>query len=157
MKCPFCQNLDTQVKDSRSVEGHAVVRRRRACTVCGARFTTMERIQIRELTVVKRDGKSQPFDREKLAHSLHLALRKRDIAPESIEIEVNAIVQRLEGMGESEIPSRSIGAMVMSALRNLDAVAYIRFASVYRNFREVDDFEAFISKEGVKSASPDKT
>src|SRR5688572_14898296 len=133
MRCPFCGHEDTQVKDSRPTEDNSAIRRRRFCPACGSRFTTFERVQLRELVVVKKTGKRAPFDRDKLARSLQLALRKRPIDAERLERVVNSIVRRLESMGESEIPSTVIGEMVMESLANLDQVAYVRFASVYRN------------------------
>ena len=144
MRCPFCQNDDTQVKDSRPTEDNTAIRRRRSCPACGARFTTFERVQLRELTVMKKTGKRVPFDRDKLARSIQIAMRKRSIDPERIERLITGIVRRLESMGESEIPSDVIGEMVMDALRNVDQVAYVRFASVYKNFREAKDFENFV-------------
>lgn len=144
MRCPFCGNDDTQVKDSRPTEDNTAIRRRRFCPECSARFTTFERVQLRELTVSKKSGKRVPFDRDKLARSIQIALRKRPIEPERIERLVTGIVRRLESMGESEIPSDVIGEMVMDALSNVDQVAYVRFASVYKNFREAKDFENFV-------------
>jgi transcriptional repressor NrdR len=149
MRCPFCGNEDTQVKDSRPTEDNSAIRRRRQCTNCGARFTTFERVQLRELTVIKTTGQRQPFDRDKLLHSMNIALQKRPVEPERIERIVNGIVRRLESSGESEIKTKLIGELVMDALANLDPVAYVRFASVYRNFREARDFEAFIEKLGA--------
>lgn len=146
MRCPFCGHDDTQVKDSRPTDDSAAIRRRRFCPACGSRFTTFERVQLRELTVIKRNGKRVPFDREKLARSIITATRKRPVDGERIERIINAIVRRLESSGESEIPSEVIGAQVMDALATLDPVAYIRFASVYRNFREVKDFEDFVGQ-----------
>lgn len=144
MRCPFCGHEDTQVKDSRPTDDNTAIRRRRSCINCGARFTTFERIQLRELTVVKSNGQREPFDREKVARSMRVALRKRPVEPERVERVVNGIVRRLESLGEAEIPSSVVGEMVMEALGSLDQVAYVRFASVYRNFREVKDFEKFI-------------
>lgn len=144
MRCPFCANDDTQVKDSRPTEDGAAIRRRRLCPSCGARFTTFERVQLRELTVVKRSGRRMPFDRDKLARSIYMAMRKRPIEQDRVERVINGIVRRLESMGESEIPSDVIGELVMDALANLDQVAYVRFASVYKNFREARDFEQFV-------------
>ncbi len=144
MRCPFCGNDDTQVKDSRPTEDNSAIRRRRFCPNCGARFTTFERIQLRELTVIKKNGLKAPFDRDKLARSIMIATRKRPIDPERIERLINGIVRRLESSGESEIKSDSIGELVMDGLAALDKVAYVRFASVYRNFREAKDFEDFI-------------
>jgi transcriptional repressor NrdR len=149
MRCPFCGNEDTQVKDSRPTEDSAAIRRRRQCTHCAARFTTFERVQLRELTVVKGDGQREPFDREKLMRSMTIALRKRPVEPDRIERVVNSIVRQLESSGESEIRSKTIGELVMDALRGLDQVAYVRFASVYRDFRETRDFERFIDNLGA--------
>ncbi|NIA67037.1 transcriptional repressor NrdR [Pelagibius litoralis] len=148
MRCPFCGNEDTQVKDSRPTEDNSAIRRRRQCPNCGARFTTFERVQLRELTVVKSNGKREPFDRDKLMRSMSLALQKRPVDPERLERVVNGMVRRLESSGESDIPTKLIGELVMDALANLDQVAYVRFASVYRNFREARDFEEFIGKLG---------
>lgn len=144
MRCPFCQHDDTQVKDSRPTDDNTAIRRRRFCPACGARFTTFERVYLRELTVVKANGQRQPFDRDKVERSMRVALRKRPVDEERIERVVSSIVRQLETSGESEIPSSRIGEMVMEALANLDPVAYVRFASVYRNFREAKDFEEFI-------------
>lgn len=152
MKCPFCASDDTQVKDSRPTEENSAIRRRRACNNCGARFTTFERIQLRELTVVKQNGRREALDRDKLARSMKIALRKRPIDNERVEMVINGIVRRLESSGESEIKSETVGQMVMEALSNLDQVAYVRYASVYRNFREARDFEAFV---GALSADED--
>jgi transcriptional repressor NrdR len=132
------------VKDSRPTEENSAIRRRRSCTSCGARFTTFERVQLRELVVVKRDGKREPLEREKLLRSMTIALRKRPVSPERIEMVVNGIIRRLESSGESEISSQTVGQMVMDALASLDQVAYVRFASVYKNFREARDFEDFL-------------
>jgi transcriptional repressor NrdR len=148
MRCPFCGNEDTQVKDSRPTEDNASIRRRRYCTSCGQRFTTFERVQLRELTIIKRSGRRVPFDRDKLMRSVQIALRKRPVEPERIERMVNAIVRRLESMGESEIPAQTVGELVMEGLRSLDPVAYVRFASVYRNFREAKDFETVLNELG---------
>ena len=148
MRCPFCGNEDTQVKDSRPTEDNSAIRRRRQCPNCGARFTTFERVQLRELTVVKSGGKREPFDRDKLLRSMVIALRKRPVDAERLERVVNGIVRRLESSGESEIPAKHIGELVMDALASLDPVAYVRFASVYRNFREARDFEEFIDQLG---------
>ncbi|MDJ0969111.1 MAG: transcriptional regulator NrdR [Kiloniellales bacterium] len=149
MRCPFCGNEDTQVKDSRPTEDNSAIRRRRQCPNCGARFTTFERVQLRELTVVKGAGQREPFDRDKLLRSMMIALRKRPVDAERTERVVNGLVRRLESSGESEIPSKLIGEMVMDALSGLDPVAYVRFASVYRNFREARDFEEFVGKLGT--------
>ena len=151
MRCPFCGNEDTQVKDSRPTEDNSAIRRRRQCTNCGARFTTFERVQLRELTVVKSNGKRESFDRDKLLRSMTIALRKRPVDPDRVERVVNGIVRRLESSGESEIPTKLIGELIMDALASLDPVAYVRFASVYRNFREARDFEEFIEKLDAES------
>ncbi len=144
MRCPFCGASETQVKDSRPTEENAAIRRRRACTSCGARFTTFERVQLRELTVVKHNGKREPLDRDKLERSMNVALRKRPVDPERVDQVINGIIRRLESSGDNEIQSEAIGELVMDALANLDQVAYVRFASVYRNFREAQDFEDFV-------------
>ncbi|MFQ5347480.1 MAG: transcriptional regulator NrdR [Rhodothalassiaceae bacterium] len=145
MRCPFCSNEDTQVKDSRPTDDRSAIRRRRFCPACGARFTTFERVQLRELTVIKRSGRRVPFERDKLQRSIDIALRKRPVEAERVERMVNGIVRRLESLGESEIQSETIGQLVMDALSSLDQVAYVRYASVYRNFREAQDFENFLS------------
>ena len=147
MRCPFCGHDDTQVKDSRPTEDNSAIRRRRFCTGCGARFTTFERVQLRELTVLKKGGQREVFDRDKLARSISIALRKRPVDPDRVDRVINGIVRRLESVGESEIRGEMIGELVMEALAALDQVAYVRFASVYRNFREAKDFEAFITDE----------
>ncbi len=144
MRCPFCGSDDTQVKDSRPAEDGASVRRRRECSACGGRFTTFERVQLRELVVIKSTGKRAPFDRDKLMRSILVALRKRDFEPERVEQMVSGIVRRLEATGESEIESKLIGEMVMEGLAKLDDVAYVRYASVYKNFREAKDFGEFL-------------
>jgi len=144
MRCPFCGRDDTQVKDSRPAEDGAAIRRRRSCPACGARFTTFERVQLRDLTVLKTDGRRVPFDREKLARSIRVALRKRPVEEDQIERIVNGIQRRLETEAESEVTSRQIGEIVMEALKGVDEVAYVRFASVYRNFNEAKDFGAFL-------------
>ena len=144
MRCPFCGNEDTQVKDSRPTEDAAAIRRRRHCPACGARFTTFERVQLRELTVIKKTGRRAPFDRDKLARSINISLRKRPVEPDRTERMIKGMVRQLESMGESEIPSELIGELVMEGLAGLDQVAYVRFASVYKNFREAKDFEKFI-------------
>jgi transcriptional repressor NrdR len=146
MRCPFCGNADTQVKDSRASEDGAAIRRRRACPDCGGRFTTFERVQLRELSVIKRSGRRTPFDRDKLARSVQVALRKRPVDADRIERMVSGIVRQLESLGESEIRSEQIGELVMEGLKSLDDVAYVRFASVYRNFREAKDFENIIGE-----------
>ena len=148
MRCPFCGHDDTQVKDSRPTEDNSAIRRRRFCPACGSRFTTFERVQLRDLVVVKKDGSKEPFDRDKIARSIAIAVRKRPVEPERVERIVSGIVRRLESLGESEIPSTVVGEMVMDALSTLDPVAYVRFASVYRNFREAKDFEDFVGKLG---------
>ena len=144
MKCPFCSNPDTQVKDSRPSEDALTIRRRRFCPLCNSRFTTFERVQLRELIVIKKNGERRVFDRDKLARAIGIAIRKRPVNPDDIEKLINSIVQKLESMGESEVASSLIGEMVMEGLKDLDDVAYIRFASVYRNFREARDFEKFV-------------
>ena len=146
MRCPYCGSLDTQVKDSRPTEDSAAIRRRRICPDCGGRFTTFERVQLRELTVLKRSGRRVAFDRDKLARSIEVALRKRPVDPERVERLVSGLVRRLESMGESEISSEMIGERVMESLKQLDDVAYVRFASVYRNFREAKDFEMLLGE-----------
>lgn len=146
MKCPFCGFLDTQVKDSRITDDNTCIRRRRECPECGSRFTTFERVQLRELTVVKKSGEKVRFDRDKLARSIRLAVRKRPVTPERVEKIVNSIQRQLESSGETEISSKVIGEHAMEALANLDNVAYIRFASVYKDFCEASDFEEFVAK-----------
>ena len=135
MRCPFCGHLESQVKDSRPSEDGAAIRRRRLCPQCGGRFTTFERVQLRELTILKRSGRRSPFDRDKLARSIAIATRKRPVDPERVERLVSGITRQLESMGETELPSSAVGEMVMKALRSLDEVAYVRYASVYRDFR----------------------
>jgi transcriptional repressor NrdR len=146
MRCPYCGSLETQVKDSRPSEDSAAIRRRRICADCGQRFTTFERVQLRELTVVKRNGRRVPFDRDKLMRSVQVALRKRPVEPERVERMVSGIVRKLESLGENEIRSEQIGELVMEGLKQLDDVAYVRFASVYRNFREPKDFEKVLGE-----------
>jgi transcriptional repressor NrdR len=146
MRCPFCGTEDTQVKDSRPVEDASAIRRRRQCPACGARFTTFERVQLRDLLVVKKDGRRVPFDRDKLARSIRIATRKRGIDEEQIERIVNGIVRRIETSGDSEIPSTRLGELAMESLAKLDEVAYVRFASVYRDFATARDFEEFIRR-----------
>jgi transcriptional repressor NrdR len=146
MRCPNCASLDTQVKDSRPTEDSSVIRRRRVCLACSFRFTTFERVQLRELVVIKRNGRRVPFDRDKLLRSVQIALRTRPVEPEPIDELVSKIVRELESQGESEITSETIGETVMEHLRSLDDVAYVRFASVYRNFREAKDFEAVLGE-----------
>ncbi|MCG8359429.1 MAG: transcriptional regulator NrdR [Kiloniellales bacterium] len=150
MRCPFCGHEDTQVKDSRPTEDNSAIRRRRQCPNCGARFTTFERVQLRDLTVLKSNGQRETFDRDKILQSMSIALRKRPVDQDRIERIVNGIVRRLESSGESEIPTKLIGELVMDALAALDPVGYVRFASVYRNFREARDFEEFIEKLGTE-------
>ena len=146
MRCPFCGNADTQVKDSRPTEDASAIRRRRYCQACGSRFTTFERIQLRELTVLKSDGRRAAFDRDKLLRSVLIATRKRPVDPDRVDRMVTAIVRRLESLGEPDVNSNVIGEMVMDGLSNLDQVAYVRFASVYKNFREARDFEQFVGE-----------
>ncbi len=148
MRCPFCGSDNTQVKDSRPAEDNSAIRRRRVCGNCAQRFTTFERVQLRELTVVKKDGEREPLDREKLARSMAIALRKRPVEGERVDRIINGIVRRLESSGETEIESSTVGEMIMDALAGLDQVAYVRFASVYRNFREARDFEDFVGALG---------
>ena len=152
MKCPFCGNEDTQVKDSRSTEDNSAIRRRRFCAACGARFTTFERIQLRELTVVKKSGKKVPFARDKLERSVQIALRKRPVDSDRVDRMLSGIVRRVESLGETEVSSDVIGEIVMEGLQSIDSVAYVRFASVYKNFREAKDFEEFL---GVISTNKD--
>jgi transcriptional repressor NrdR len=149
MRCPFCGHLESQVKDSRPSEDAAAIRRRRLCPECGGRFTTFERVQLRELTIVKRSGRRTPFDREKLVRSIAIATRKRPVDPDRLERMVNAITRQLESLGETEIASNVIGEMVMTALKSLDDVAYVRYASVYRDFREAGEFATFLEGEGL--------
>ena len=146
MRCPFCGHDDSQVKDSRPSEDNSAIRRRRHCPECGGRFTTFERVQLRELIVVKKNGRREAFDRDKLERSINHALRKRPVERERVDRMITGIVRRLESMGENEIPANMIGELVMQALASLDKVAYVRFASVYRNFRETRDFEALIGE-----------
>ena len=146
MKCPFCNNTDTQVKDSGPTEDDSAIRRRRLCPSCGSRFTSFERVQLRDLTVIKKDGKRTPFNRDKLANSILIALRKRKVDSERVEKLISGLVRRLESSGEVDIPSHMIGKLVMESLSEIDQVAYVRFASVYRNFREVEDFENFLGE-----------
>lgn len=146
MRCPYCTNPDTQVKDSRPTEDNSVIRRRRQCADCGGRFTTFERVQLRELVIIKNSGRKVPFDRDKLMRSVQIALRKRPVEAERIERMVSGLVRRLENLGEAEIPAKMLGEFVMEGLYALDQVAYVRFASVYRNFREAKDFETFLGE-----------
>jgi len=154
MRCPNCASLDTQVKDSRPTEDSSVIRRRRVCLSCNFRFTTFERVQLRELVVIKRNGRRVPFDRDKLLRSVQIALRKRPVEPERVDQFVSKIVRELESQGESEISSETIGETVMEALRGLDDVAYVRFASVYRNFREAKDFETVLGELSGEDDAP---
>ncbi len=146
MRCPFCGNVDTQVKDSRPAEDHVAIRRRRFCPACGGRFTTYERVQLRDLVVIKKSGRREDFDRDKLARSIRIALQKRPIEPDRVEQMISGIVRRLESLGDTDVPSDSIGAIVMEALARIDTVAYVRFASVYKNFQEAGDFEDFVAE-----------
>ena len=146
MRCPYCGALDTQVKDSRPTEDASAIRRRRICPDCGGRFTTFERVQLRELTVIKRNGRRVPFDRDKLARSVEISLRKRNVDPERVELMISKIVRDLESLGENEVSTETIGETVMAHLRDLDDVAYVRFASVYRNFREAKDFKTVLGE-----------
>ncbi|HJO88458.1 MAG: transcriptional regulator NrdR [Alphaproteobacteria bacterium] len=155
MRCPFCGHDDTQVKDSRPTEDNSTIRRRRMCLDCGSRFTTFERVQLRDLTVLKRNGRREPFERDKLIRSISISCRKRPVEADRIERIANSIQRRLESSGESEIPTESVGEMVMDALVALDQVAYVRFASVYRNFREAKDFEDFVGQIGDEEDSGD--
>jgi transcriptional repressor NrdR len=150
MRCPYCGSGDTQVKDSRPTEDDSAIRRRRQCEACGGRFTTFERVQLRELMVKKRSGRTVPFDRDKLMRSVQLALRKRPVEPERVERMVNGIVRQLESSGDVEVASEAIGELVMQGLKSLDGVAYVRFASVYRNFGEASDFEEVLGEIGAE-------
>lgn len=149
MRCPFCANPDTQVKDSRPAEDGQAIRRRRFCPGCGARFTTFERVQLRDLHVVKTDGKRQEFDRVKLTKSIDLATQKRALDPDRLDQMISGIVRRLESSGDVDVPSKMIGELVMDGLRHLDTVSYVRYASVYRDFKEVEDFSDFIKAHGL--------
>jgi len=154
MRCPYCGGLDTQVKDSRPTEDSSSIRRRRICPDCGGRFTTFERVQLRELMVVKKNGRRAPFDRDKLMRSVEVALRKRSVEPERIERMINGVVRQLESQTDGDIPTERIGELVMEGLKALDDVAYVRFASVYRNFREARDFNAFVGELEAEPESP---
>ena len=149
MKCPFCGNADSQVKDSRPSDDGAAIRRRRSCPNCNGRFTTFERVQLRELVILKRNGRRTPFDRDKLERSLAIALRKRPIQPEQVEQLVSRIVRQLESLGETEIPSSVVGDFIMKGLKGVDEVAYVRYASVYKDFRHTGDFARFLGDEGL--------
>jgi transcriptional repressor NrdR len=153
MRCPYCNGENTQVKDSRPTEESTAIRRRRACEDCGGRFTTFERVQLREIFVLKRSGRREPFDRAKLLHSVEVALRKRPIQPEAIERMVSGLVRQLESMGEQDVPSSRIGELAMDALKSLDPVAYVRFASVYRDFRGAADFQAVLAEIAGRAAA----
>ncbi len=153
MRCPFCGNTETQVKDSRPAEDHVAIRRRRFCPSCGGRFTTYERVQLRDLVVVKKNNRREDFDRDKMERSIRIALQKRPIDPERIDQMISGIVRRLESMGESDIHSDKIGEIVMDALARIDTVAYVRFASVYKNFQAADDFEDFVHE--LRPPNPD--
>ncbi|MAT35569.1 MAG: transcriptional regulator NrdR [Ponticaulis sp.] len=157
MRCPFCGSEDTAVRDSRPAEDNTVVRRRRSCGNCGARFTTFERVQLREITVIKRDGKRTPFVREKLLRSITIALRKRPFEPDDIDQLVSGIIRRLESAGESEVHSTEIGSLIMEALAELDPVAYVRYASVYRDFKDPSDFAHFIERYALEVEEGNKT
>ena len=146
MRCPFCGHGETQVKDSRPADDNSSIRRRRQCPACGSRFTTFERVQLRELIIIKKNGNRTVFDREKLVRSIDISCRKRPVKPDQIELITNSIQRRLESSGEPEIPSKVVGELVMDALKELDRVAYLRFASVYKDFQETDDFRSFIDK-----------
>ena len=154
MRCPYCGSLDTQVKDSRPTDDSSAIRRRRVCPDCGGRFTTFERVQLRELTVVKRSGRRVPFDRDKLERSVMVALRKRPVDAERVERMFNGIVRQLESQGDSDVASEHVGELIMEGLKALDDVAYVRFASVYKNFREARDFEALLGSLASDEAEP---
>ena len=149
MRCPFCGHDESQVKDSRPSEDGAAIRRRRMCPACEGRFTTFERVQLRELTILKRSGRRAPFERDKLARSIAIAIRKRPVEPDRVERMISVIVRQLESMGETELPSSAVGELVMGQLKALDDVAYVRYASVYRDFRHTDDFAQFLNEEGL--------
>jgi transcriptional repressor NrdR len=153
MRCPFCGHDETQVKDSRPSEDGAAIRRRRLCPQCEGRFTTFERVQLRELTILKRSGRRTPFDRDKLARSVSIALRKRPVEPDRVERMISSIVRQLESLGETELPSSTVGELIMKELKQLDDVAYVRYASVYRDFRETQDFARFLGEEGLSEAA----
>ncbi len=146
MRCPFCGNIETQVKDSRPSEDHVSIRRRRSCPACAGRFTTYERVQLRDLVVVKKNGRRETFDRDKLDRSVRVALQKRPVTPERIDQMITGTVRRLESLGETEVNSETIGKIIMEALARIDNVAYVRFASVYKNFQTTDDFEEFVAE-----------
>lgn len=154
MRCPFCGHLESQVKDSRPSEDGQAIRRRRFCPTCSGRFTTFERVQLRELTIVKRSGRRTPFDRDKLVRSVSIALRKRPVEPDRVEQMVSGIVRQLESRGETDIPSHVVGQLVMEGLKGVDEIAYVRYASVYRDFRETQDFARFLGEEGLTEEEP---
>ncbi|RFP88827.1 transcriptional repressor NrdR [Rhodobacteraceae bacterium 63075] len=156
MRCPFCGNIDTQVKDSRPAEDHVSIRRRRFCPACAGRFTTYERVQLRDLVVVKTNGKREDFDRDKLERSIRIAMQKRPVEPERIDQMISGIVRRLESMGDTDISSRMIGEIVMESLARIDTVGYVRFASVYKNFQAADDFDKFVSELRPDAPSEEK-
>ena len=156
MRCPFCGHAESQVKDSRPSEDGAAIRRRRMCPECGGRFTTFERVQLRELIILKRSGRRSPFDRDKLVRSIALATQKRPVDGARVERMINGIVRQLESMGETELPSSTVGEMVMKALKSLDDVAYVRYASVYRDFKETGDFAKFLTEEGLSDVVEDE-
>ena len=151
MRCPFCGNIDSQVKDSRPAEDHVAIRRRRFCPSCGGRFTTYERVQLRDLVVIKSNGKREDFDRDKLERSIRISMQKRPIDPERIDQMISGIVRRLESTGDTDVGSGQIGEIVMEALARIDTVAFVRFASVYKNFQEADDFDKFVAELRPKS------
>jgi transcriptional repressor NrdR len=156
MRCPFCGHAESQVKDSRPSEDGAAIRRRRLCPECGGRFTTFERVQLRELTILKKSGRRTPFERDKLVRSISIATRKRPVEPERVERMISSIVRQLESMGETELPSSAVGELVMKQLKALDDVAYVRYASVYRDFRETQDFANFLGAEGLAEAAEEQ-
>jgi transcriptional repressor NrdR len=156
MRCPFCGHAESQVKDSRPSEDGAAIRRRRLCPECGGRFTTFERVQLRELTILKKSGRRTPFERDKLVRSISIATRKRPVEPERVERMISSIVRQLESMGETELPSSAVGELVMQQLKALDDVAYVRYASVYRDFRETQDFANFLGAEGLAEATEEQ-
>ena len=154
MRCPFCGHLESQVKDSRPSEDGQAIRRRRFCPTCSGRFTTFERVQLRELMIVKRSGRRTPFDRDKLVRSVSIALRKRPVEADRVEQMVSGIVRQLESRGETDIPSHVVGELVMEALKGVDEIGYVRYASVYRDFRETQDFARFLGEEGLTEEEP---
>src|ERR1700753_240391 len=156
MRCPFCGHAESQVKDSRPSEDGAAIRRRRLCPECGGRFTTFERVQLRELTILKKSGRRTPLERDKLVRSISIATRKRPVEPERVERMISSIVRQLESMGETELPSSAVGELVMKQLQGLDDVAYVRYASGYRHFRETQDFANFLGEEGLAEAAVDE-